>query len=274
MIITCLQSHPLYLDIPHNLSHASHLLDGTEADLFVLPELFATGYFFQSTADAASVAEPAEGGRTLDWMSDLAEQKGAVVVGGFVERGAQGELYNSAAIAQPSGARTIYRKAHLYYEEKTHFEPGTSLVVVEAATRAGEAYRLGVMICFDWFFPETARSLALAGADVIAHPANLVLPHCPQAMPIRALENRVFTATANRIGTEQRGEEQLRFIGRSLICSPSAEVLAEAPTDAESVITAEVDVARARSKRLNPHNEVFQDRRTAVYRLEGPSLTP
>ena len=97
------------------------------------------------------------------------------------------------------------------------------------------------MICFDWFFPESTRTLALGGADVIAHPSNLVLPHCPEAMPIRALENGVFTATANRIGTESNGRESLTFIGRSRICSPRAEVLAEAtPTDA-TTIRAEID---------------------------------
>ena len=78
-----------------------------------------------------------------------------------------------------------------------------------------------------------ARTLALGGADIIAHPSNLVLPHCPRAMPVRALENHVFTATANRIGTESNGKESLTFIGQSVICSPGGEVLVTGRAAAE-----------------------------------------
>ena len=87
------------------------------------------------------------------------------------------------------------------------------------------------MICFDWFFPETARSLALLGADIIAHPANLVLPYCQKAMITRCLENRVFAVTANRIGQEKRGEDDFQFTGASQIISYDGKVLSSAPND-------------------------------------------
>ena len=131
--------------------------------------------------------------------------------------------------------------------------------------RQRRSYRLGVMICFDWFFPESARTLALDGADVIAHPSNLVLPHCPSAMPIRALENGVFTATANRVGDESNGRETLTFVGQSRICSPRAEVLATAPIEGEAVVRAEIDPRQARVTALNPYNDRVTDRRPSLY---------
>jgi predicted amidohydrolase len=77
--------------------------------------------------------------------------------------------------------------------------------------------KVGMMICFDWIFPESARTLALKGAQIIAHPSNLVLSYCQQAMFTRAVENRVFTITANRTGTEINGDKELYFTGKSVI---------------------------------------------------------
>lgn len=117
------------------------------------------------------------------------------------------------------------------------------------------------MICFDWFFPESARTLALKGAEIIAHPANLVMPYAPRAMPIRALENRVYTITADRVG-EERG---LKFIGKSLIASPKAEVLSIASETEEEIGVVEIDLNLARNKRLNDMNDIFKDRREEYY---------
>ena len=166
----------------------------------------------------------------------------------------------------PNGWLGTYRKTHLYYQETQHFTPGADGFRVWTVTdRRGRPYRLGVMVCFDWFFPESARTLALGGADVIAHPSNLVLPHCPAAMPIRALENGVFTATANRVGTESNGRESLTFVGQSRICSPQAEVLAETAATGTAVIRAEVDPHQARATALNEYNDRLGDRRPELY---------
>jgi len=122
------------------------------------------------------------------------------------------------------------------------------------------------MICFDWLFPESMRSLALLGADIVAHPSNLVLPYCPQAMPLRCLENKVFAVTANRIGEEKRKEGQiLKFIGQSEIVSPEARVIVRAPENEEALMVAEIDPQAARDKSLNPMNNIFDDRRPEMY---------
>ena len=265
MVIACIQTNPQKGEVTDNLDRCEAEVLRADADLIVLPELFATGYFFDSTAEARAWAEPVREGPTCTRLAQWAHRTGATVVGGLVER-AGDRLYNSAVVVTPNGVLGTYRKTHLYYEETQHFSPGdTGFQVWTVTDRQRRPYRLGVMICFDWIFPESARTLALDGADVIAHPSNLVLPHCPDAMPVRALENGVFTATANRIGTESNGRESLTFIGRSRLCSPRGDVLAEAPRDAPATIRAEIDPQSARTSALNPYNDRWGDRRPDVY---------
>lgn len=265
MIISCIQSRPTKGAPADNLDAVEGPVLAADADLVVLPELFASGYFFDSTEQAAALAEAVPDGPTVRRLHRWARDTGATIVAGLPER-AGDVLYNSAVVVTPNGWLGTYRKSHLFYEETRHFEPGADGFQVWTVTdRNRRSYRLGVMVCFDWFFPESARTLALNGADVIAHPSNLVLPHGPTAMPVRALENGVFTATANRVGTESNGKEDLTFIGRSVICSPSAEVLAAAPEAEEAVIRAEIDPHAARDTALNAYNDRHGDRRPALY---------
>ena len=276
MNLTIVQFDPAKGEVDANLDHVERLLaaeGGGDADLVVLPELFATGYFFDSTAQAHALSEPVPGGPTTRRLERWARDTGATFVAGLPERAgtdARPAHYNSAVVVTPRGWLGTYRKTHLYYQETEHFLPGdTGFPVWTVADRAGRPYRLGVMVCFDWFFPESARALAAGGADVVAHPSNLVLPHCPDAMPVRALENGVFTATANRTGSESNGRETLTFIGRSRICSPRAEVLADAPRVGDAVLTAEIDPSQARERRLNAYNHRDDDRRPALYAPGG-----
>ena len=126
--------------------------------------------------------------------------------------------------------------------------------------------KVGLMICFDWYYPESARTLALKGAEIICHPSNLVLPHCPDAMVTRCLENRVFAITANRIGTEARGgKPPLTFIGNSEVVAPRGKILQRAPRDREEVAVVEIDPAEAADKVLNPYNDLLRDRRIELY---------
>jgi predicted amidohydrolase len=122
------------------------------------------------------------------------------------------------------------------------------------------------MVCFDWIMPEVARSLALKGAGILAHPANLVLPWGQQAMKIRCIENRVFGITANRIGTERRGTLNLTFTGGSQIVSPSGEVLVSAGDRSESLKVIEIEAEQALDKHVTPSNDIFADRFPGIYR--------
>ena len=125
--------------------------------------------------------------------------------------------------------------------------------------------KLGLIVCFDWFFPESIRVLAIQGAQIICQPANLILPWCQRAMEIRSLENRVFTITANRYGSEVRGNYSFTFTGRSQITSPSGEVLIKAPEEGDAVTVIEIDPADALNKQINEHNDLFKNRRTELY---------
>lgn len=113
-----------------------------------------------------------------------------------------------------------------------------------------------------------ARTLALAGADVLAHPSNLVMPHGQAAMVTRCLENGVYALTANRVGVEHRPPRApLRFTGGSVIVTPRGETVARAPDDVPAVLEAALDPALARDKRLASGNDAFADRRPDTYRL-------
>lgn len=267
--MSCIQSCPSLGQVQANLDALDGRVGEANADLVVLPELFATGYFFASTEQVRSLAEAVPDGATTRRLEQWAQETGATIVAGIAEKDGD-HIYNSAVVVTPKGWLGTYRKTHLFYEETLHFTPGdTGFEVWTVTDRRRRSYRLGVMVCFDWFFPEAARSLALGGADVIAHPSNLVLPHCPDAMRFRALENGVFTATSNRVGTESNGEEDLTFIGRSVVCGPDASVLAEAPGDTEAVISVDIDPRDARDASLNAFNDRRSSRRPALYQLGG-----
>jgi predicted amidohydrolase len=181
------------------------------------------------------------------------------MVSGMNER--EGEhCYNTAVLVGPTGLVGKYRKVHLFGDEPDYFQPGNLGFPLFSVGPC----RVGMLICFDWIFPEAWRILALQGADLIAHPSNLVLPGlCQSAVPVHALTNRVFVVTANRVGTEK----DLTFTGRSLIAGPDAKVLQAASATGAEVGLAEVDLTRARDKMITPRNHALEDRRPEEYLL-------
>ncbi len=174
------------------------------------------------------------------------------------------KLFNSCALINPDGTWKVYRKTHLFYREKLFFSPGDSGFFV---CEAKGGVKVGMMICFDWQFPEAARTLALKGAQLICHPSNLVLPWCQQAMKTRSLENRVFSLTSNRIGKEGKGENELNFTGASQILNPKGELLASLSTTEEGITTVEIDPTEADNKQVTKLNNAFADRRPEFYNL-------
>ena len=137
MRAACVQTKPAYLEPDSNLEDALQRCTALDADLVVLPELFTSGYFFRSTDDVRRVAEPARDSRAVDVLQDLASRTGATYVAGIPERDGEA-LYNSAVVVDRSGLAGLYRKVHLFFEEKLHFQPGDlGFPVVEAYTRAG-----------------------------------------------------------------------------------------------------------------------------------------
>ncbi|MBI5683169.1 MAG: acyltransferase [Deltaproteobacteria bacterium] len=257
MRIGFIQTKPVFGNIRVNVEDAVEKIISTDADLLVLPELFSTGYQFKSKKELSSLAEDVPAGYTTKALIDTAKRRKLFVVFGIAEK-SKGRFYNSSVLAGPKGLISVYRKAHLFWNEKKNFTPGNTPFDVHNIGIA----RIGMMICFDWIFPEVARILALKGADIICHPSNLVLPHCPQAMITRCLENRVFAITSNRIGTENRiNRKSLRFIGKSQIISPYGEILYRASDNKEEMKIVEINPKIAQDKKITPKNDLFKDRR-------------
>jgi len=255
------QFNPTFGEKEENLKKVLSAITDADADLIVLPEFFATGYQFVSREEVSGLSEPIPNGYTTERLLELSRHKGIYLVAGLPERDGD-RFFNSAVLSGPDGFIGVYRKTHLFFEEKLYFSPGNTGFKVWD-TKVG---RIGIMICFDWFFPEAMRALALMGADIIAHPSNLVLPYCPAAMPIRCLENRVFAVTANRVGEENRKAGlSLRFIGQSQIASPEGKIVMRAPENDEAILIAEINPEIARNKNLNALNNIFNDRRPEMY---------
>jgi len=255
-----IQFNPEFGAVEENLSQAKALLAAVDAQLVVLPELFNTGYLIATRQEAWDLGEPIPQGKTTTALCEMAREKNLHIVAGLIEKAGE-KLFNAAVLVSPGGYIATYRKIHLFNEEKLWFDPGDKGFEVHDLGIC----RIGIMICFDWFFPESMRILSLQGADVICHPANLVLPFCQDAMVTRCLENRVHAITANRTGIETRGGKSFRYTGRSQITAPGAQVLYRAGAESDEVGVAELDLAVVRDKKINALNDLFADRRPDYY---------
>ncbi|TNJ39119.1 carbon-nitrogen hydrolase [Chlorobaculum thiosulfatiphilum] len=245
-----------------NLEAIQKLLDPVEAEVVILPELCTSGYFFVTREVLAPLAE-APGGVACVFFQRLAEAKRAIIVAGMPEV-ADGLFYNSVFVFRPGVPEPlIYRKAHLFYKERFVFEPGDTAFPVIRDERLDLS--IGIMLCYDWRFPEVSRVLALDGAELIACPSNLVTDAWRKVMPARAIENKVYVAVANRCGTETRCGETLLFKGCSAVYDSYGEPVALAGADGDRVLLAEIDPRPCRDKRFNEFNDIFADRRPELY---------
>lgn len=237
------------------------------ASLVVLPELANTGYVFQSRREAFGLGEEAERSESIAAWSELCRRVGVHLVAGFAERSGE-RLYNSAVLIGPRGVLGIYRKLHLWGDEHLFFEAGDGgLPVVDT-----ELGRVAAVICYDGWFPEVYRLLAMQGADIVCMPTNWV-PMPGQPEHDRAMANTLAMANAhsnglnivcaNRVGTE-RGQP---FIGQSLIVGAEGWPLAgPASRDREEILYARINLkASRRARHLNAFNHVLRDRRDDVY---------
>lgn len=255
------QFNPVRKNIHQNLGTIKKLIAGIKADLLVLPELANSGYLYESPDALTPYAEPNDGsGPFLTALQDIAKSTSGVLISGYAER-AKGHLFNSAVAVSGNEILQNYRKTHLFDHEKLLFSPGDTGFSLFQINEV----KVGMMICFDWIFPESARTLSILGAQIIAHPANLVLPFCQDAMITRSIENHIYTITANRIGQEKLRKTELKFTGKSQITSPFGKVLYQGPQNKTAIHTMEIEPDLARSKMINFNNDLFQDRRPEYY---------
>jgi 5-aminopentanamidase len=265
MRVAVAQIDPKLAEVDRNLETCVKRLEEAAKDgaqLLVLPECALPGYMFDSAEEATAFAEEIPGPST-EVLERECRRLGMHVVCGMLERDVAA-LHNSAVLIGPDGLIGTYRKTHLPFLGVDRFVvPGEELSVYE--TPLG---RIGLEICYDLRFPEVTRTLALKGADIIAHPTNFPLAARPQTEFItraRAYENRVYLLTSNRVGKERSAE----FCGWSQIVEPHGARLAEAGAEEEALLVADVDVERARDKDFVIPGEyevyLFGHRRPSLY---------
>ena len=241
---------------------------GEGAQLIVLPELASSGYVFESEGEARSSAESLSGA-FVTMLTEVCVQHGVFVVAGLAEQGADCR-YNSAVMVGPQGQIATYRKLHLYFDEKSWFAPGEGMPVVKLpfATAA-------MAVCFDLWFPESVRTVAMGGADIVAVPTNWTgsfkrrlyseAGYCQgdYVAMAAAAQNGVVMVCADRIGTER----DVHFLGASIIVGADGwPVAGPAPRDQDALLIAEIDLEEQRKARQRtPRNHLFEDRRPDSY---------
>ena len=264
-------------NVEGNLDRAEGLVRRAASDgakVILLQELFATPYFCpDQKADYFKLAQPLEGNPIVARFADLAKELGVVLPVSFFERSNQA-YFNTVAIVDADGSvMGIYRKTHIPqnpgYEEKFYFNPGnTGFQVWDTAYG-----RIGCGICWDQWFPECARSMALKGADILLYPTAIgsepsdptvnSKDHWQRVMQGHAGANLVALAASNRIGFEEHDAANITFYGHSFIAGPTGEKSAECDSGTESVITATFDLDAMRNYRANWG--LFRDRRPELY---------
>ncbi|MBP1585824.1 MAG: N-carbamoylputrescine amidase [Lachnospiraceae bacterium] len=270
-------------DITENIDKAERLVReaaGKGARIILLPELFERQYFCQERRyDYYGFAKPVSENDAVERLAKVSEELSVVIPVSIYER-AGTVLYNTVVMLDCGKNLGIYRKTHIpddhFYQEKFYFTPGNTGFKVFDTTYG----RVGMGICWDQWFPETARSLALLGADIILYPTAIgsepILGgdssgHWMRTMQGHSAANIIPVAAANRYGTEEvtPSEENggqkssLKFYGTSFLTNETGEVIAKAGTDGEEILTAEYDFEKLRSVRLEWG--VFRDRRPEMY---------
>lgn len=236
------------------------------AGLLVLPEMYLTGYHIGADL-VATLAEPAAG-PSAERAAEIAKATGTALLYGYPERGEDGHIYNAALLIDREGRRVAnHRKAHLFGDvDRSAFSPGDGPPTIAEL----DGVKLGILICYDIEFPEAVRLLALEGADLVLVPTALMAPYdfiARSLVPVRAYENQIFLAYANRTGVER----DFSYLGQSCIIGPDGEDLARAGRE-EALIIADLDFSQlATSRAINTY---FRDRRPALYAPLAEALPP
>ena len=261
-----------------NIKRASALVReaaGKGAQVILLQELFETPYFCKDQkAEYFALAAPAADNPLLQQMAELASELGVVLPVSFFERDTN-SYFNSLAMIDADGRNLgIYRKSHIPdgpgYQEKFYFSPGDTGFKVWP-TRFG---RVGAAICWDQWFPETARSLALKGAEILFFPTAIgsepppappvdSRDHWRRVMQGQAGANMLPLVASNRVGKEDGEAATITFYGSSFIADATGAIVAEAPRDKEAVITHTFDLQAIRLARASWG--LFRDRRPDLY---------
>jgi predicted amidohydrolase len=260
MEVGFMQFCPIFGEIESNLRLIKNMLKNSNTpEILVLPELALTGYSFKDYKEAYSFSEEVGGDITKN-LVNLADEHKTTIALGFLERDGK-NLYNSSLLLGAEGVIGVYRKIHLFYREKEIFMVGDMGFPVFTIN----GVKVGLLVCFDWIYPEAMRTLALKGADLILHSANLILPYYQDAARTRAIENRVFIVLANRTGVEKRQGNELEFTGCSEVVNPRGEVILKVGRNEEGIFIININPEESRDKNVTEFNNIFKDRKEEYY---------
>jgi predicted amidohydrolase len=256
--VSIIQFQPAFANPEENIRRLGPLLNAAGgSQLVVLPELSNSGYNFNSFDEAFRYSEVmGKKGVFQEFLIAEAKARNVFIVSGINEREGD-KLFNTAILVGSEGVIGKYRKAHLFMNEKDIFQKGNNGFPVFDLG----GFKIGLMICFDYLFPEPWRMMAQKGADLICHPSNLLTMNAHRCLPGLALMNRVYIATANRIGTES----DITFSGLSAFTEPSGIISSMASPDKTEIISNEIDMELSGNKMITGRNHVFNDRRPEIY---------
>jgi omega-amidase len=232
-----------HLNYEANLRRLRKQIPGLDFDLLVLPELFTSGYLFENRETLLTFAKNHTLEQTVEDLRQLLKGKnrGQVLVGTIPELKGD-HIYNTGVAVSAGGLLGTQRKRHLPRLEKKSFTPGEAIHPIQVQNTT-----IGIVTCFDAWFPELFRLLVRQGVQLICQPANFGGPWTPDIMRVRAMENRLFCIVANRIGREKTQSIEAFFRGESQVIGPDGQVLALAE-DQEALSVIDIDPSAALSK--------------------------
>lgn len=247
MKVSYYQMDVIFKDIEANIKKVNKSLNKLETDLFILPELFNTGYMYLSKNDIRPYIEEIPQGKTTKALENLAKENNTFIIGGVAEIEGK-DIYNTIIVLGPRGYIGKYRKIHLTKLEKKIFTPGKEIKVFDILD-----HKIGFSVCYDIWFPEHSRIMANKGVELICHPSNFGGKDSLDFSRIRALENNVFIVTCNRVGKEKGIDFDAYFRGESQIVSPKGEILKQS-NEEEDIVTLTLNLSES-NKKYGPMTE-------------------
>lgn len=252
MIIGSLQMDIIKCNKDKNLLKVEELIGSNNVDLVVLPELFSTGYFYDEGSQLWEIAEEIPNGLTTQKLISIASKAGCYIVGTIVEKD-NDRLYITSEIIGPSGYIGKHRKIHLTDDEAAFYSYGKSSDIYEV-----NGCKIGVVTCFEGWFPEITRELILKGAQIICHSALIISEKTFDIMRIRAIENKVYVIMANGINTETYKKRRITFRGNSRIIDYKGNILVNAGQE-EKMILAEINENETLIKNLDDCHDLISE---------------
>jgi predicted amidohydrolase len=252
MRVASLQMRIIKGDKDKNISNVDSLIGNNKLDLVVLPELFSTGYFFEEKSQIELISEEIPNGDTTKKLLEIAARKECHIVGTLIER-EDNKNYITSILAGPKGYIGKHRKRHLTTDELEFYTPGSESEVYEI-----NGCKIGIVVCFEGWFPERIRELLLKGAQIICHSALIMSDKTMNIMKVRAIENNMFIVIANSISSEYFKGNNITFRGESRIYDTSGNIIIDAGKE-EKIIIAEIDEKESLKRELPDCRNIIEE---------------